>query len=290
MQKFLFFLLKILVIILILACVLDAVYSNSFLHSKNRSKIGYIYNSKPQEFDVVILGSSRSNNHFVTQMFADQGLKAFNFGMQGSKLFESDLVLKLLLEKNNKIKNVIIDVDVNLRSDKKSEAVILKFLPYLHHSEVIKNQLMVLSDYNFLYYIPFYRYTKYETKIGSREMFFCTINKKNKELDFGGYSALSNTNTTLAENLNVDPIRNKYYEDIKRICKKNNINLIAIMTPMCENAIGMDYFEKVKKLYPEICNYENVVVENKYFSSCGHMNDIGARIFTARILKDFFKK
>ncbi|MEA9413091.1 MULTISPECIES: hypothetical protein [unclassified Flavobacterium] len=290
MKKFLFFLLKILVIILAFACVLDVVYSNLFFYSKNRSKIGYIYNSKPQEFDVVILGSSRSNNHFVTQMFTDQGLKTFNFGMQGSKLFESDLVLKLLLEKKNKIKNVIIDVDVNLRSDKKSEAVILKFLPYLHDSEAIKKHLMIMPGYDFLYYIPFYRYVKYETKIGVREMFFCSINKKNKELDFGGYSALENSNTTLTENLNVNPIRNEYYEEIKSICKRNNINLIAIMTPMCENAIGMNYFEKVKKLYPEIHNYENVVVDNKYFSSCGHMNDTGARIFTTRILKDFFKK
>ena len=290
MKKLLFFLLKILAIIILFACVLDVVYTNSFFHSKNRGKIGYIYNSKPQEFDVVILGSSRSNNHFVTQMFTDQGLKTFNFGMQGSKLFESDLVLKLLLEKKNKIKNVIIDVDLSLRSDKKSEAVILKFLPYLHDSEVIKNHLMILPNYNFWYYIPFYRYVKYETKIGAREMIFCAINKKSKELDFGGYSALSNTNTTLAENIDVDPIRNQYYEEIKSICKKNNINLIAIMTPICENAIGMNYFEKVKKLYPEIYNYENVVIENKYFSSCGHMNDTGARIFTARILKDFFKK
>ena len=37
------------------------------------------------------------------------------------------------------------------------------------------------------------------------------------------------------------------------------------------------------------CELVNAI-ENKYFSSCGHMNDTGARIFTARILKDFFKK
>jgi hypothetical protein len=57
---------------------------------------------------------------------------------------------------------------------------------------------------------------------------------------------------------------------------------------MCENVVGMNYFDKVHKAYPEIHNYENVIVENKYFSSCGHMNDVGARLFTARIIKDFF--
>ncbi|MNY79063.1 hypothetical protein D3C86_2195440 [compost metagenome] len=62
------------------------------------------------------------------------------------------------------------------------------------------------------------------------------------------------------------------------------------MTPMCENVTGMNYFEKVKKFYPEIHNYENVVKEDKYFSSCGHMTDEGAKIFTGRIINDFFKK
>jgi hypothetical protein len=46
---------------------------------------------------------------------------------------------------------------------------------------------------------------------------------------------------------------------------------------MCENTKGIDYFSKVKKAYPEIYNYENVFVEGKCFSSCGHMDDTLAR-------------
>jgi hypothetical protein len=52
----------------------------------------------------------------------------------------------------------------------------------------------------------------------------------------------------------------------------------------------MNYFDKVHKAYPEIHNYENAVIENKYFSSCGHMNDVGARIFTAIIYLKLKKK
>ncbi|RKR10953.1 hypothetical protein C8C83_2647 [Flavobacterium sp. 90] len=291
MKNFLFFVLKILILTLVIAVVLDLIYSNSFSVSKNRGKIGYVFNSTPKDYDVVILGSSRANNHFVTQMFEDRGLVTFNFGMQGSKLFESDLVLKLLLEKKNKIKNLIIDVDVTLRSRNNSEATILKFYPYLKSSSAIKTHFRLLPDFNANYYIPFYRYLKYETKIGFREMFFCTINKKSKELDYGGYHALEKSQTSLEENLSkTDPSRNQYYEEIKQICKANKINLIAVMTPMCENVKGFDYFKKVKKIYPEIHNYENVVIEDKYFSDCGHMNDEGAKKFTAIILKDFFNK
>jgi len=291
MKDFLFFVLKILVLILIITVVLDLVYSNAFRMSNNRGKMGYIYNSAPKDFDVIILGSSRANNHFVTQMFQDKGLKTFNFGMQGSKLFESDLVLKLLLEKKNKIKNVIVDVDVTLTSKKRSEATILKFYPYLKSSSAIQKHLCSLADFNVNYYIPFYRFAKYGDKIGFREMFFCSINKKSKELDYGGYSPLEKSKSKLEGSLlGKKPKRNRYYEEIKQICRANKINLIAVMTPMCEKTKGIDYFEKVQKLYPEIHNYENVVVEDKYFASCGHMNDAGARLFTARILKDFFLK
>ncbi len=291
MKQFLFFVFKIIVIVFVIAIVLDFTYSKAFTVSTKRGKIGYIMNSAPKEFDVVILGSSRANNHFVTKMFQDKGLKTFNFGMQGSKLFESDLVLKLLLERKNKIRTVLIDVDVTLRSNKKSEATILKFYPYIGFSKVIENHLKHLPDFDWVFRVPFYRYAKYDAKIGLREVVFCALNRKSKELDAGGYTALQGNNVANVEDFSgSNPLRNIYYEEIKKVCKDNNITLIALMTPMCENTKGMDYFDKVKELYPEIHNYENVVLEDKYFSSCGHLNDAGARLFTARILKDFFNK
>ncbi|OOV20682.1 hypothetical protein BXU10_01355 [Flavobacterium sp. LM4] len=291
MKKFCFFIFKILLLVFTLSVLIDYIYSTCYLQTRQRGKIGFIFNSEPQKFDVIILGSSRANNHLVSKMFTDKGLRTFNFGMQGSKLFESDLVLKLLLERKCIIKNVIIDVDVTLKSERKSEANCLKFLPYFHRSQVIKKHFEGLKDYNAFCYIPFYRYLKYDTKIGFREAFFCSINKKSHELDYGGYNALPSLNQKLkVENLNFNPKPNRYYEEIKEICKINRINLIAIMTPVCDNVKGIDYFKKVNKLYPEIHNYENVVIEDKYFSSCGHMNDNGAKMFTAKILKDFFKK
>ena len=294
MKSFLFFVSKILIICLLLAVSLDFLYSRVYLQSSNRRKVGYAFVSKPKMIDVVILGSSRAENHFVSQMFIDKGLETFNFGMQGSRLFESDLILKILLEKKNVIKNVILEIDLNLRHglNTYSEANTLKFLPFLYESKSVNTQFKLLPNYNLNYYLPFYRYLNYETKIGFREVFFSGINKKSKELDFGGFNALPNTfNEKLEANLSdAFPSRNVYYEEIKRICKSKNINLIAIMTPMCANTKGIDYFQKVKKLYPEIHNYENSIQDDKYFCSCGHMNEDGAKKFTARILNDFFKK
>lgn len=293
MKRFLLYTAKIFVVLFLLAITLDGLYTAIFIHSKNRGKIETVFNSKAQNFDVIILGSSRANNHFVSQMFEDKGLKTFNYGMSGGHLFEASLMLKLMIERKYTIKNVILEADLNLSNDKESDGVSAKFLPYIHNSEVIKKHFSKQENFYELYYIPFYRYIKFDGKIGFREVYKVVQKEKTNALDnLGYYPLVKHKNGNMKNNIvNLNPLlHNKYYEEIKGICKANKINLITVMTPMCENVVGINYFEKVKKTYPEIHNYEDVVVENKYFSSCGHMTDAGAKLFTARILKDFFKK
>ncbi|MFC4478208.1 hypothetical protein [Flavobacterium chungangensis] len=293
MKKFLLYILGIFILTVSVATILDRLYTYVFMQSRNRGKIETVFNSTAKKYDVVILGSSRANNHFVSQMFEDKGLKTFNYGMSGGHLFEASLMLKLMIERKYEIKNVILEADLNLASDHQAEGIAALFLPYIHNSEIIKERYRNESNFNELYYIPFYRYIKYDSKIGWRETFFTAIHKKTNSLENLGYHPLEkHKNGNMKNNIvNLNPLpHNKYYEEIKDICKKNNINFIAVMTPMCENVVGMNYFDKVKKTYPEIYNYENTVIENKYFSSCGHMTGEGARLFTAKIIKDFFNK
>lgn len=289
MKNFLIVTFKILVLTVLIAVVLDFLYTAVYLQSDQRGKIDYVYSSKARNYDVVILGSSRANNHFVAQMFEDKGLKTFNYGMSGSHLFENSLLLKLMVERKYKIKNLILEVDLNLSNEKRADGVSSRFLPYIHDSKIIKDHFSTEEDFYPLYYIPFYRYLTYDAQIGFREMYKTVRKEATNHLSNLGYYPLGNKKGNMKNDIRaLKPLRNKYYEEIKQICKVNNINLISVMTPMCENTKGIDYFEKVQRLYPEIHNYENVVKEDKYFSSCGHMNDVGARLFTARILKDFF--
>jgi hypothetical protein len=291
MQKFITLIVKILLSILILLAVLDWVYTSVYLHSSNRGKVENVFNSKARNYDVLILGSSRANNHFVSQLFEDKGLKTFNYGMSGAHLFEASLMLKLMTERHYKIKTVILEADLGLCNEKQSEAIAAKFLPYIHHSEIIKKHFSDQKDFNTLYYIPFYRYVDFDALIGFREMYNTAIHKPNNTLDHLGYHPLGHKPGNMKNDLtSLKPIRNKYYEEIKQICKENNYQLIAVMTPMCSNVKGMDYFEKANKIYPEIYNMENVVEGDQYFSSCGHLNDTGARMFTEIVIEKFFDK
>lgn len=179
MKKFLVSFFKIVALLVIVLVVLDFSYTAIYNNSNVRNKVDYVVNNPNQEYDVVVLGSSRANNHFATFLFAEKGLKAYNYGMSGSRLQESALLLDLMLERNFKIKNVILEVDLNIRSDGFSEGTRAIYMPYLYQVSKISTYYNdKMEDFNYLYYVPFYRYMKFDAKIGFRETCFKFIGKK----------------------------------------------------------------------------------------------------------------
>ena len=292
MKQFLLFIAKILLVLLLSAFALDFIYTTVFTQSKNRNKVENVINSKRQNYDVIILGTSRANNHFVSELFEKEGLKTFNYGMSGAHFFETSLLLKLMVERGWIIKNVIVETDLNLSNEKRDDGTFGRFMPFLHRSKTIAEHFRNEPDFAELYYVPFYRYIEFDAKVGFRSWYKTLIQEPTNTLDNKGYYPLGyNPKANMKNNIEkLKSLRNCYYEEIKQICNAYDINLIAVTTPMCSNVKGMDYFKKVKALYPEIKEYEHVVEGDQYFSSCGHLNDKGARLFTKKIINDLFIK
>ena len=278
--------------LLLSAFALDFIYTTVFAQSETRNKVENVINSKPQQYDVIILGTSRANNHFVSELFEKEGLKTFNYGMSGSHLFETSLLLKLVVERGWNIKNVIVETDLNLSNEKRDDGTFGRFMPFMHQSKTITEHFKNETDFTELYYVPFYRYIQFDEKVGFRAWYKTLIDEPTNSLANQGYYPLGfNPKANMKNNIeSLVPLRNRYFEEIKQICKDNHINLIAVTTPMCSNVKGMEYFKKVKALYPEIKEYENVVEGDEYFSSCGHLNDKGARLFTSKVVEDLFLK
>lgn len=291
MKKFLLFLAKGCALLLVTLVLLDVLYTVVYLQSDSRSKIDYLYNSKDKNYDFVFLGSSRVNHHFVPEIFNKAGYKTFNFGITRSRLDESALMLQMMVERNYKIKHLILQVDLNINTNDHSEAIRSLFMPYLHTSKTIREYYSNLPEYNQLLYIPFYRYMHYDARIGFREMYYSAIHKKTNVLENDGFHPLLNGPDKLvpADLSKYYPKRNKGYETIKAICKKNNIHLIALTTPMCMETINRDYFNHIQKVYPEILRFENAVTDDKYFSTCGHLNKDGAIEYTKVVFNALFK-
>ena len=288
MKQFLVFIGKIVLVLLLSAFALDFIYTTVFAQSETRNKVENVINSKAQNYDVIILGTSRANNHFVSELFEKKGLKTFNYGMSGAHLFETSLMLKLMVERGWNIKNIIVETDLNLSNEKRDDGTFGRFMPFMHQSNTITEHFKKEPDFTELYYVPFYRYIQFDSKVGFRAFYKSLQQEPTNTLANNGYYPLGfNPKANMKNNIeSLVPLRNRYFEEIKQICKSNNINMIAVTTPMCSNVKGMDYFKKVKKLYPEIKEYEHFVEGDHYFSSCGHLNDKGARLFTSKIIED----
>ena len=134
MKQFLLFIGKILLVLLLATLTLDFIYTTVFAQSKTRNKVENVINSEAQNYDVIILGTSRANNHFVSELFAKKGLKTFNYGMSGAHLFETSLLLKLMVARGWNIKNIIIETDLNLSNEKRDDGTFGRFMPFMHQS------------------------------------------------------------------------------------------------------------------------------------------------------------
>ena len=277
-------------ILFVASMLLDVLYTYVLSHSVERNKVENIIHTKNKKYDLVIMGTSRANNHFVTSLFEKKGLKTFNYGISGAHLFETSLLLKVMIANKYEIKNLILEADLSICNEKRDEGTTARFMPYIHQNEIIKNHYKNEVDFYQMYYMPFYRYIKFDNKIGFREVYDVSSKKPTNTLHNKGYYPLiSHKKGNMKNDIStLKVIRNKYYEEIKQICKQNNIKLTVVMTPMCKNTKGLDYFDKVHKLYPEIYNFENVVTDDNYFASCGHLNNEGAILYTNHIIKTFF--
>lgn len=292
MKQFILYIGKILILTLLIMVSLDVFYTYVFCNTSGRNKTELILTTDDKNYDLIILGSSRAENHFVPSVFKSKGIKTFNYAMSGSKLEETALTLKLMLARNFKIKNLILDVDLNLNSNSHSDNIRATFLPYFPVSPIIREHYKDIPEYFSYRYIPFYRYAVNEA-IGYREVGASIKSKKINTFDLGGFYPLPNQGKNLYYDMSkFSPKRNKGYEEIRKLCKENNINFIPISLPMCQNTMKNfgNYFQKMKDLYPEIHHYENAVVDDKYFSSCGHMNVEGAKKLSTLVLHDFFEK
>ena len=278
-------------ILFIASLLLDVVFTTIISQSSERNKVENVMHSFGKKYDVVIMGTSRANNHFVADLFEKKGLKSFNYGISGSHLFETSLLLKVMIANKFQIKNLILEADLSICNEKRDEGITARFMPYIHTNSIIKEHYKKESDFKQLYYVPFYRYIKFDAKIGFREVYEVLSKKPTNTLyNKGYYPLISDKKGSMKNDIStLKVIRNKYYEEIKKLCKQNNINLIVVMTPMCKNTKGLDYFDNVKKQYPEINNFENTVTDDRYFASCGHLNNEGAIIYTNHIINTFFK-
>ncbi|MGY5847667.1 hypothetical protein ACW6QP_09620 [Salegentibacter sp. HM20] len=235
------------------------------------------------KIDYVFLGSSRVDNHIDTEIIELQtGRTAINLGIQGAKLEDSYHLLQLMLERKIRPEIIFIQVDYNYNLEGESEYLTSYLMPYINNSVVHKIIKERHPDYFYLKNIPFYRYMKYDFRIGFREAFNASIGNK-PSIDLSkGYSPIKlHSNNTLKTSL-----PSKIAEEniaIKRIdslALQSNLKIIYFTAPLCTNTLNLSYLEKLKLQLPNLWDYSKHFPQNHYYYNCTHLNDLGAKEFS----------
>lgn len=283
MKKFLLHIFSILALVFLLLFLCDMLYSKIYRDGIPRNKLHYIINLKKERFDAVFLGSSRVANHIDTDLFSKLSNKrAINLGVEGAGLNDNLLQIRLLLS-HNQVKTVFLQIDSNLERTEPSNISTAEAMPFIHNPIVLAHTKKYHPNFDYLYYIPFYRYAINDAKIGFRELFFSFLNKKPGVDPSVGYTpkfgnAIPNTPLAIMGEKTV--LRgNAVLDEIRLLCKQNNTKLVLFITPFCSKINPDPYIQKMKRIAPDLIDLSKGYPDAMFYN-CGHLNDEGAKKLT----------
>lgn len=244
--------------------------------------------------DVILLGTSRVDNHYVPSIIKDTlQMTVYNGGISSSdNIFSHYIVLNDLLS-HHVPKIVCLEIMKNdfVKSDHFNQFISF-FAPYIGISERADS---VYKDANTLYLYNISHLYRFNSKV--METMYGLIVHHTYSKD-NGYIANPKPSKVLGEikkelsDTIYDMQKLKYIEKFIDVCKMHNIQLIFTISPRylyVENSYYKPIYEIARKHKVPILDYHSSGLFHnhpEYFSNPGHMWDEGARKFSSIFAHD----
>lgn len=281
MKNFLFFIFKILFLFLLIAFLLEFVYTYVYNEKANFSKFQFIKNQQNKKFDYVFYGSSRVVNH-VNPKIIDSCLNrnSINFGVMDAKPRDILTLLQLSKFYNITSDSIFIQTDYYYNSVDKSNFLYIEMLPYINENPIIKSYYFDENDYVFLAYFPFYKYAKNSSKLGVRDA-LASLFRKNKFESTKGYEPLEGTGNTwqrvLPKSVSTNTIFNK---ETKAFLDAHASKYMFFTAPFRSDTKNMNFVSQLKQNYSDFWDFSTAVKDPKMFKNGYHLNHQGATEFS----------
>lgn len=287
-----------LLILFILDFIMGTFLGRLYLNQKpgDLYRVNYCVDSANE--DILIFGASRANHHYVPEIFTQRMHKTcYNTGTDGQTILYNYAILKSVLKRYSP-KIAILDFSRNeFRVEQESYDRLSALIPFYKSHPEIRNIINLRS--------PFEKYKMISQLYPYNSLIFRIImgsiksRKKRKNIkEQNGYIPLTEKcYNQLAVDTgygarNLDPIKIKTFKDFINDCQKCNVKLYVIISPLFVKYLHQDLsITELKK----ICKEKHVSVfdftndssfyDSNFFTGDGtHLNDIGARIFTNRVV------
>lgn len=278
--------------LLIMSVVLDKIYTYIHYNGAPRNIPDYIMSLQEKDsFDYVILGSSRVlHNIDINLIEKETNQKGFNFGIQGSSVFEIKLSAQQII-KRKIAKNIYIQIDYIWNEFYSGGECTVDWLTYINESDIWNEFQKVDENKKYVLYqkIPFLRYCQYGSKLGFRELIMSLSNRKMSVIDDNKgfiplFGKIKNTEETMTYILKKE--FNPHIKDIIKICENENINLFFFTSPIY-NFKGDNKILNGK--LPNYVDFSNSISSPKYYQDNIHLNNKGSKYFTKLFINEYLK-
>lgn len=284
MRKILLFVFNTILLVVAFLVVLDFLYTTTYSNAAPRTKFQYFRSLKNQQVAYLFLGSSRVESTINPAIIiAKTGKSVVNMGFQAAKLSDIYLLLQLVKAYNIKTEKIFIQLDYiyNLENDC-SNVLPYQVMPFIRENQYTNEyfERNYASD-KWIYYMPFYRYGYFGTKIGFRELFSNIVHKETSVVAQKGFYGLEGTNENssgaLPQKLSNS---NLYFTKIKAFASKNKIEVVFFCAPFSNKNKNISYIHKLQVRVPELYNFAQLIQDETMFKDSYHLNNKGATYFT----------
>ncbi len=253
------------------------------------------YSINKTKADILIVGSSRANHHYVSDIFEQRfHLTCYNTGSDGSYIFYHHAVLKAVLQRYVP-KIVVLDLSENeFDNTRKSYDRISTLLPYynshLEMRSIIENR-SIFEKYKLLSKIYPFNSMLFSLTLGDFKLI------KIRKDDFKGYIPLyriwkKRIKTKTEKKYELDYNKLEQYENFIKDCVGSGIQLFVFVSPYYKIsnytdrsvAVGQEIAQKYHVKFFD-CSKDTLYTKNRFlFADIVHLNDKGARLYTIKVV------
>jgi len=264
------------------------------------------------KYDVLLVGSSRAYKN-IDPIICDSitELSFYNAGVAGAKFYEISMIFSAYFNTHRVVpKYIVYNLDeLNFSTDKNFFNPTLYF-DFLDNPEIYKGFKYKKYPVWLYKYIPFTRALEYNDDLRNNALKGLLGHVNLEDITVKGYSKMTHDNFKKLATNNPRPIKlgtyknNTFFNSIITFCKKNNIKLIFVISPVYDS-----YYKKSISNYDEVVDDFQTFTDNnnysfwrfdtipvcyskKYFADDTHLNKNGTDVFStilAKKIKEFIK-
>lgn len=250
--------------------------------------------------DLAILGASRANNQYITNLIKDSlGVSTYNYGVGAQNVYTNYAILDLLVHKSKqKPKYVIWDfyfIDILDCPGWNTEKNNTLYSAY-NESATVK-EVVNLQGGKTVWLLKYLRLYKFNSKL-PRVLIENKIEQRNEIL--GGYIPLTveyknGIEEYEEDRTTLDKQKLEYVAKVFELCKSNNIQLFVFISPGFyllrddPNDWAKVIEAKCKEGGIPFFNYEQdpyFLSHPEWFYNTLHLNDNGSKEYTSKIIND----